>query len=99
MQQQRAAELAFHVAAREDCGQMSARCAIERGARGAQLAGLENADHAATGAETLRPPAFYAKFHRILPKSDWCQKSLIIFAISSKIKARRSEDFPSIVGA
>ena len=99
MQQERAAELAIHVAAREDGGQMSARCAIERGTRGAELARLEHADHAATGADALRTPAFYAKFHRILPKSDWCQKSLIIFAIASKIKARRSEDFPSIVGA
>jgi hypothetical protein len=72
---------------------MSARCAIERGTRGAQLARLENADHAATGADALRTTAFYAKFHSILPKSDCRQKPLIIFAISAKIKARPGENF------
>ena len=63
VQEQRRAELAFHVAALQQFAQRTARGAIERVRRGRELARFEHADDDAGRGGVLRREDFYAKFH------------------------------------
>jgi len=67
MQQQRAAELPFHVAAADDLADITVRSAIDQLRRQRRLSIVKNTDNDTGAPLFLGATAFYGKFHRSPP--------------------------------
>jgi len=95
VQQQRRAELPFHVAAPDDFADVAVRRAIDQFGRQGQLAIVENADDDTCAALLLGATAFYGKFHpipRVRSPGFLCDTT-ITRALSSK-RAKKVKIFP-----
>src|SRR6185437_7907319 len=64
VQEERRAELPFHVAPADDFADVAIRCTVDQLRRQGKLAVVEDADDDARAALLLGTAAFYGKFHR-----------------------------------
>ena len=90
VQQQRRAELAFHVAAADDLADVAVRRAVDQLRRQRKLAVVEHADDDAGAALLLGAAAFYGKFHRVSPASvDW--RFFAVAPAAAALSAKQAE--------